>query len=233
MKPATHIADPPKAPAAPTFVADTGVSAGSAFVPDTTQAANLRTQVDPIPAYQLKAHPERWTVMLGKVVPALGKIKHIRGLNGVDGEAGKKPDVTGAKAGAEAAGWTAIPFSAVPPGSGSSYLWRPEGRPDVHLHFTERVYPGSKRLEADEKRYVEWLQWLIQAGHVPAPAPYVLRQMESEYERRHNDALNRAADYPSYKDVADRAKRDLEAIRAELAKHEETPATGDAFNGDA
>ncbi|NBV19954.1 hypothetical protein [Janthinobacterium sp.] len=229
----SHIAEPAPKETKVTFVSDSGISAGSAFVPDSPTVANQITRVEPIPAYQLKAHPERWTVMRGELVPLLGKIKHIRGLNGADGEPGKPARIATAEAGAREAGWTPIPFTAVPTSAGvSSYLWRPEGRPDVHLHFTERVYPGSARVEADEPRYVEWCRWLVTSGTISPPAPYVLRTMEAEYDRRYNDALNRSADFPSYKDVADRALKDLEAIRAELAKVESAPSKPDtAFVG--
>ena len=166
---------PKKAPAFVPTDAPASAPTGSAYVPDLGPVTRAQpvTEVDPQPAFLLKAHHERWTVMGGKVIPLFGRIVLQPGVGGVSSRPGGKIDAADARNMAEQQGWTLIPVNAVPDTHASvdatgnvvkSYLYRPDGREDVTLLRYTRCFPGSSAIEVDEAGFVEFCDGGIAFG---------------------------------------------------------------------
>lgn len=226
----------------------TGAAEGAAFIPDEGGGARAKPvpKCEPIPAFQLKVHPNRWTIMEGAVIPAVGRVKHRPGVDGaaaVYDHTGKFLRVNAglARSQAEDQGWKLIPYDKVPHSlcPAGSYIWRPDGRPDVHLLFTERVYNGSTRIDGDTKTYVAWMKWLMTPApdgsppFIAPPADYVLEGMREKLAKDRDSAINRAQSYPAYRSVADTLSEHIAIIDRELAARHPVAATGAAYSPEA
>ena len=230
-----------------TFVADTEAAPGTGFVPvdgPANRGGPPPTEVDACAPFQLVHNPKRWTVLGGRVIPAFGRLPHIPGLNGVDEVLDRhtgnviRINAGYAKSDAQDRGKVPIPFDAipahhVPPGAPKSYLWRPAGRPDVTLLIYTKVFPGSKDVEIDEPRYLEFVDHLVATGVIQPVPLHVLRKMHAQRTSEHNVLLDRAQVVPSVRQLADRAAQDIAAIEAEIERRaaptETKPATGAGF----
>lgn len=244
MPPKPPAPTPPPVIETPDPILFVGQAEGEAVIP--LEGAQQKAAVpmgDPIPPFALKVHPRRWTVMGGHVVPLAGRVRHMPGANGADAiydRDGKfmSVDLSIARQKAENSGWTIIPYDRVPRSlcPGGSYLYRPKGRPDMHLLFTERVYAGSKHVDGDVATYVKWMLWLMQPGpngEAPTVAPpplYILAEMAEKTQSLLDAASNKAVQFPSYKAIAEQHERDLAVIRAEIEKRQSAlaPAAGEA-----
>jgi len=202
--------------------------------PETTRTKAVRLKMDlaareaPPPDIEssapffLKAHPERWTVIGGQVVPAFGKLKLQPGLNGVgEDERTKRILWKAAQGQAEERDWTIIPWEAVPPehleeGEEPSYLVQVEGRADCYLLRYERVYPGSKVRGTDEKGYLEFCAHLLEKGVLKPPQLYVLERMLEKAEQDLQSAEERASRTGKGARVVKRLQQDVEAIQAAI-----------------
>jgi len=214
---------------------------GSAFVPDeggTTRARPV-TRVPGAPAFLFKAHPLRWTVENGRLLPVLGKVKFIPGVGGCDADARTgKPRIGPARMEAEEGGWTIVPFDRIPdahaaPGQAKSYLRTVDGRPDLVISIYDKVYPGSDRIECDLPRWYEFCDYLVSTGTIAPPSSHVLRNMLDRL-RAHRDArAAKAITAPSVKAEVAQIEANIAVIEAELARRVEAPqapAGGMAFN---
>jgi len=203
----------PSAPAAPRAPRDEGAHTEAA-TPEFASGTRPTPppKLDASPAFLFRAHPERWTILEGAVVPILGKIKLQDGVNRcrmIDG----KFHAQDAIAASESAGWVTIPHDV--DGLETTYLRRPKGAPHVWLSRFERVFPGSTVIEPS-REYVPWLLSLIERG-VLKPCPlYVLERIEAQTAKDHGDAADLAHSVPSYRATAERFSKDLEAVRAEI-----------------
>lgn len=214
---------------------------GAAFVPDeggTTRARPV-TRVPGAPAFLFKAHPNRWTVENGRLIPVLGKVKFIPGVGGCDADPRTgKPRIAPARMEAEEGGWTIVPFDRIPdahaaPGQAKSYLRTVEGRPDLVISIYDKVYPGSDRIECDMPRWYEFCDYLVASGLINPPSSHVLRNMLDRL-RAHRDArAAKAVTAPSVRAEVAQIEANIAVIEAELARRTEAPqapAGGVAFN---
>ena len=192
--------------------------AGSSFVPvlEATRNGTPVTRVEARSAFYLRAHPERWQIMGGQLLPLLGRLPIMPGLNGAELGRGGAVRMATAKARCEERGWTIIPFDAVPKGHGSSYLWQPEGRPDLTLLIYERAYPGSTETRCDEAGLVEFLANLVDSGIVdPAPA-YIIEKMLEKSRGAYSRAQDAAQTVPSKRIDVERIGKEIAVLEAAL-----------------
>lgn len=237
---------PPRraAPPPPSHQAYDDSANGAAFVPDEggTVRGRAVTRVPGSPAFLFKAHPHRWTVENGRLVPVLGKLKFLPGVAGCDADPRSgKPRIAPARMEAEEGGWTVIPFDRIPdahaaPGQAKSYLRTVDGRPDLVISIYDRVYPGSDRVECDLPRWYEFCDYLVQTGTIQPPSSHVLRNMLDRL-RSHRDArAAKAVTSPGARAEVTAIEQNIAVIEAELARRTEapqTPAGGMAFDPEA
>lgn len=188
-------------------------------------------------AFMLMAHPKRWTVIGGQVVPQFSRLALKSGVNGVEsrrqGDGKERLILTEARINAEAGGWTIIPFEAVPPnhvrpGARPSYLRQPKGRPDVTLLLYERCYPGDSAIGTDEPRYLEFCQHLIDSGVIAPPPVYILESMLAKAQHNANATADKARHNSNLKADADKMaavvavlEQALDGRREQLAAYED------------
>lgn len=215
----------PPAPAKPGGWITETAAEGTSFIPDigVSSKAAAVTRVDACPQFQLAFHPKRWMVMGGRVLPSFYKMPLISGLDGVDARIinGATKLVTAlARQSREERGWTLIPFDAVPPGHGTSYLYSPKGRRDVTLLIYEVCYPDSAQIDVDVDRYIEFCDHLL-ATNVITPCPaYTLRAMlESESAAAARLAIQADKD-SAFAPDAKRLAGNVEVIKAALVARE-------------
>jgi len=236
----------PAAPPAAAWRPSAEEATGSAFLP--TDGATTRgytpTKVEPCAPFLLVHHPERWTVMAGKVIPQFCRLTLVPGVGGVDQirsvTGGTKTLAGGAKNAWEEKGCVVIAPDKIPTHHArngvKSYLWQPQGRPDATLLIYTRCYPGSADMDVDVPRYLEFCDHLIATGIIePVPA-YVLRRMVDKQAERVDKLADKLASMPSLKPQVEAARADLTALEAALAeavdRHAETPpapSEGSAF----
>jgi len=212
---------------------------GTAYVPDLGPVTREQpaTQVDACPPFLLKAHRERWTVMGGKVIPLFGRIVLQAGVGGVSSRPGGKIDAADARNMAESAGWTIIPTTAIPDhhasaGGVKSYLYRPESRDDVTLLIYTKCYPGSKILECDAPRYVEFCEHLQDSGVIDRPPAYVLDKLLQRLTHEAGALADRSRNQSSYSGAAAEAAAQVAVVAAQLATLRSTPSAGSAVEVD-
>jgi hypothetical protein len=197
---------------------------GSVFIDDGTADDGVRrTRVPAQSAFQLTAHPERWRVQGGAVRPVLSKgLKIYPGRqNMTRGRKGSTKGIAAARAHKEERGFIVVPIDAIPDahhdGDGpKSYLYSPEGRPDVVLDIYTRVFPGTARTQCDFARYYEFLDHLVATGVIPQCPTYVLEAMLEAETAKYERAADRAIAVPSFKVRAMHHEECVTAIKAVL-----------------
>jgi len=228
---------PPKKPA-PGFIADTSAptkltssvesAAGVSVVPNMGAAPGgiPLTRVEACGPFILKAHPARWTVMGGKVIPQLGRIALMPGLNSISRH-GDRINASEARAASADRGWKVIPFGHVPPGhlpddQAPSYLYSPDGRPDVTLLIYTRCYPGSDRVDCDEARYIEFCEHLVSSGLIDPPALWVLEQLAERLHREADGLADKAREHSAYKSASAKAIAARDVVDALIEERRRT-----------
>jgi len=121
-------------------------------------------------------------VMDGKLVPQLGKLPLLGGVNRVEVAPDGRIRFAAARARLEEGGRIPVPYSWAP--DGVSYLRQVETRPDgsrtvqtAHISCWETVHAGDPLPTCDEARYAEWLSSLVTSGKLPACPPHLARRM--------------------------------------------------------
>lgn len=183
--------------------------------------AQERAEVTMVPARApclLMVHPRRWEVSGGKVRPMLARLWLIPGVSNVQVGAGGSLRVGMARAHYEERGYKVLDASTLPPSQRwrKSYLTRPAGRPDVTLLYWEQCFPGASSLRCDEAAKEEFLDWLVDSGLLPAPAPYVLERLRDEAMQEASRLADRAQSFPSYRPLAEAAIERVKIIEAAL-----------------
>jgi hypothetical protein len=182
------------------------------------------TRIEASTPFIYVAHPERWMVLAGKVLPLLGKVKIRKGQNGIITDRhGNLIGVRAAIARKEERGWSHVPLDSVPPqdrtpGEPVSYLCTPQGRPDAHVSIYTRLYPGATVADCDEAGWVRFLEYQLTQGVIPPCPIYVLERMAQAEEDKRNKAADEARSVPSRAVDAERHGAALAAIRKEIAK---------------
>jgi len=230
---------PPFASEPPPFLGRVGASeeAGrEGFIPElrTLAGGEPPTRVVACPPFFLRVHPERWTVCADQVVPEFGRLVVQAGVNGAS-DLGGRLDVNDARGNAERKDWRIIPVDAVPPehvpaGQRPSYLYRPKGRPDVHLLIYTKCYPGSDRIEQDTAGYLRFCAYLQERGYIERPRLYALRKLNDKLVHQHAELSSKAAEHPAYAGALALATRQLAVVQAAIEAREaegpESPASG-------
>lgn len=215
-------ATPPKSDERRKATADT-----EAFTPELGVRATRpqpAPRVEPTAPFLLVHHPQRWTVMAGRVIPQLGKLKLQPGVNGVEQEPRTGKPIPGpAIAEAREKGFTVIPWDV--DGAGTTYLKRPTGTTDVVLLRFERCYPGSAQIDCDEAGYVAWCRGLIDRKVLQPPPVYALERMAADLRKNIDDLDGKHG----VQSLVKRFTRDLEGVEQELElrRREEAPADSD------
>jgi hypothetical protein len=132
------------------------------------------------PMFMLKFHPTRWTVIAGRLVPALGKVALIDGCDRVSKAKDGKIRFADARAKAEDNGWKLIPYHKAP--DGKSYLRKIRSRPDkteidTYISVFEDAFAGSSLTSTDDEAYARWLRGLIDSGFLPDCPPHLAEVM--------------------------------------------------------
>lgn len=224
---------------------DNETSRGSSFVPNDAVAKRggpPPTKVGASPPFLLVFDPSRWTMLNGRVVPNFKKMPLVSGVGGctatrnrVTGEenavrsGAARTDLAEANCIVIEAGM--VPTHMLPPGAAQTYLWSPEGRPDVTLTIFERVFPGQDYVRPVMDKYLEWIEWLQVEGIIPTPPSHILTGL---LERKVKDhvALARNADKDDFsRAAAQAAADDIAILRAEIRKREEANIPAAAGSG--
>lgn len=154
--------------------------------------------------------PERWQVLHGKVVPMLGVMFLVPGLNG-----GTTRRAVEAR---EERGWTVLD----PMIDGESYIYECQSRSmsgvlqPLYLSRFEEAHEGSDHITCDSEGYAEWLAGLVDSGKIPKPAPYVLTTLRAQLKQRVSNMIDACRLTPSMSDLLEAAKADLEVVDAAI-----------------
>ena len=160
------------------------------------------TRVAAQPPFYFMAHPERWLIESGRVLPHLGKLKVQGGMSGMGASrSGKVTRIGLAKGRMEERGWTIIPQDSIPPqdvaDGWDTYLCSPDGRPSVTMSIYDEVYPDSTEQGVDTPRWVRFLEHQITTGVIPPCPVYVLKRMLEKATDSHLSCADKAHNLPS------------------------------------
>lgn len=189
-----------------------GLSMSDLGVGDGTVQPNL-PRLAPRAAALFTFHPERWMVMEGEVIPALGAMPLVGGVGGVRvNRQTKKLVIADAITNKAKRGWAVLPLDI--DGPGTSYLHTP--CPGVFLTRFETANAGSAVITPDRKGYVAWLRGLIASGKIPGPRPYVLEQLRTRLRADILHYQDKVRTVPSVQVELDALLLSLEAVDREL-----------------
>jgi hypothetical protein len=164
-------------------------AAGLPKIAGRTEGGEQPAQVVPPPAFLFKYHPRRWQVLLGEVVPMLGRTSLRNGCNGVEVRRDGSFDLTNAKADSRSQGWTDIPWDV--DGPGTAYIQEIQG--GWYTQF-EKLYPGATSPDTDTEGYVAWLRSLVDRKIIPEPPLSVLDKLRTTYAKRRNTIRTKQPD---------------------------------------
>lgn len=138
--------------------------------------------------YILTHHPGRWAVLAGRLVPQLGKLPLVAGVERIEVErATGRIRMAAARAKLEEEGRIVIPYEWAP--DGVSYLQCVATKPgrdvqETWLSVFESAHLGDGQTSTDIDAYAEWLESLVTSGKIPACQPHVIdRMLDSVRER--------------------------------------------------
>lgn len=151
------------------------------------------------PAFKITVHPDRWTVLCGRVVPNVRRLRLSPGSNAVGGTKAK-PLIGMAETEAREHGWQVLDWD-------HGYMCKINDVPNGWTDIWTTVYPGSGETSFDEEGYSAWLRGLVDDGTIPQPAVYILDRMRDA----NNKLLVRFVD----KNKSEYAGR-INALRANL-----------------
>lgn len=182
--------------------------------------------LDACPPFMLVFTPDRWTIVAGKLIPALHRLPLVAGVNNVEVDKNGRIFAAKLRARLEMEGRTPVPFEWAP--DGQSYLQametRPGGGPNVAetwITAWETCEAGSSETSTDEAAYADWLLGLVKAGRLPACSPPVIRRMHERAVERLAVAVADAAKLGGAGKASLRAKAleiEVEVLAAELEK---------------
>lgn len=186
-----------------------------------THSAALPT-VDVRKPFILAAHPSRWGVIKGKLVPQLRTIPLANGVERVQVDPSGRVYLADTRAKLVQGGWIEIPLSAAP--DGSSYMRRIETRQGTKVVPTfisvwETAYAGLPSTSVDLDGYADWLESLVTRGLVPPCSKHLAAEMLKASERRLIEAEQRMSDAPGM-------KRRVDALKIEVAVLQEHAEAG-------
>lgn len=199
-----QVASPPS-PGAAGLVGAAELGLGGALRPDAPRLPRR-------PASLLLWHRERWHVLEGRVVPALGQLVLQAGVARVRQRKDGSFDVADALAHKAKRGWTLVPLDV--DGPGTSYLWRPI--PGVTLSRWERTHAGSSVVTTDVPAYADWCESLVTRGVVPPPPPYVVEDLAARWRTEVLRLEDLSQAHPSARPDLERARGILRVVEHTL-----------------
>lgn len=216
--------------AATTQAAPSGAVGGAAFVPgvDRDMGPNRAPRLTKRAPFLYFAHPERWQIIDGNILPLLGKLKLQPGVMGV--QRGRAPGAVNlrlARVACEERGRTIIPVDSVPaahvaPGEAPSYLRTIDSTSGpVVLSRYEMAFAGSAATKCDAKSWAEFLRHQIDAGVVDPAPTWVLERMRDSRAKslermESNQSTNRAK--------RERLQAEVDVLDAMIAERMEVAA---------
>jgi hypothetical protein len=174
------------------------------------------------------AHPERWQILDGDILPLLGKLKLQPGVMGV--QRGRAPGAVNlrlARVACEERGRTIIPVDSVPPthvapGEAPSYLRTIDSTSGpVVLSRYAQAFAGSAVTKCNKVEWAEFLRHQISAGVVDPAPTWVLERMRDSRAKslermESNQSTNRAK--------RERLQAEVDVLDAMIAERMEVAA---------
>lgn len=208
-----------------------GAVAVESWTPDygSAQKTAPPPRIEQSPPFLLMAHPNRWHVRGGKLLPHLSRLALVDGSGQVRKRNGKLY-AREAIASYEEKGWTVIPADI--DGPGTSYVRKVAG---VNAYITRwmQVFSGSDAVLVDADGEAKWLQGLVAKGVIPPCPDYVLDRLAASIREGLLAAQDLAKTEPSAAAKVERLQADLAVILAEQRKRGDAKPAGPAAASDA
>lgn len=164
--------------------AATAAAPDDAYVPDfaTTVRGSTLPALDPQPPFVLTYSSRRWTIIDGRLVPALGRFPLVAGVNNVSVGRDGRIHFAAARARLEERNKRMVPMEWAP--NGTSYVRKVQTRPagrrdsmDTYITVFERVLPGDPNTYSNAAAYADWLAGLVDSGKLPPCPPDLVMAM--------------------------------------------------------
>lgn len=160
-------------------------------------------KLQPSPPFLFKAHPLRWCVMGGEVIPMLSKLKVIQGINGIIFDRAGNPDFRNVARKAEDDGWVIVPMDI----DGSPYAVQVPGLPQCWISKFEAPHAGLDYTTPKVKEYVEFCKSLVDKGVIEPISRPVLEALLDQSRKNYHAIADKAVSVPSLqkqaKDLSD------------------------------
>jgi hypothetical protein len=178
--------------------APTSAAQAKSRVPAFTTKANGLTHphLDASPQFVLIAHPRRFQVLSGRLIPALATQRLVAGVNGVstfEKDGVEYVEFATVRARLEKEGRMMVPLEWAP--DGESYLnvvdTKPGGGKEIAeawISVFETAHLGATRTETDQDAYAAWVESLVVAGKLNACPLDVATSMLQRAKRKHASA---------------------------------------------
>lgn len=189
-----------------------GVSTSQPVAQELPQRKLPPPKVAPRAIFYYKAHPLRWKVAHGRLIPDLGKLHGTPGCNGVDRDRNGNPTFATAIAMTEEHGWKVIPHDV--DGHGTSYIRKVDSIGGYIDKWTT-LYPGSSVEEVDTEAFAAWAESLVDRGILEPCPEYIVQSMKSDLEK--NIALYQDKNQKKFEARIKRMAADLDVVSALLA----------------
>ena len=154
----------------------------------TMETGSSHAMIDASPPFVLVHSPHRFGVLAGKLVPMLGRMPLMPGVNHIEIDGQGRVKFAAARAKLEEEGRILIPYAWAP--DGVSYIQavdtKPTGKEVLEGWITvwETAHTGDTRTVSDLDGYASWLEGLIKAGKLQPCAPHIIeRLLDSATER--------------------------------------------------
>lgn len=190
------------------------------FRVDPDGAARVLPRLPANAMFLYAAHPARWTIMAGELVPQVGTIVLMPGVNGCELSRSGRLRWRAAVQHWQERGWTVIKPEHAPNGQG--YVNRVQVRGGFHyLDVFTTPHAGTDAVSSDHAGMARWLKSLMNRGLVAEPEVWAVRALA---ERLRRSAAAKPEEHRELVEVVSRALDDLETD--EIASAPVAPTEG-------
>lgn len=161
------------------------------------------------------AHPMRWDIMDGRVVPLLMRFNLREGVRGITANDAGRLSYSVALRAKEDRGWVTIPANKAPDGVNYVQRFAVHGGGYAHTSVFESLYPGSRTIECDREAMANWLEGLMADGTIPKPSRVALEALKAAILKRLDGFARREG--PTAQVFTDQARADLEVVNKAIA----------------